>query len=66
MGIRSLRCLPIESKILLTLDETQVMTGLSKAYLREAIGQGSLNAKQIGKSWRVKRSDLDNFIENLF
>ena len=37
---------PIESKILLTLDEAQAMTGLSKSYLREAIGQGSLNAKQ--------------------
>ncbi|MEM6404190.1 MAG: helix-turn-helix domain-containing protein, partial [Cyanobacteria bacterium P01_D01_bin.116] len=57
---------PIESKILLTLDEAQAMTGLSKSYLREAIGQGSLNAKQIGKSWRVKRCDLDNFVENLF
>ena len=57
---------PIESKILLTLDEAQAMTGLSKSYLREAIGQESLKAKQIGKSWRVKRSDLDNFVENLF
>ena len=57
---------PIESKILLTLDEAQGMTGLSKSYLREAIGQERLKAKQIGKSWRVKRSDLDNFIEDLF
>ncbi|MEM7552892.1 MAG: helix-turn-helix domain-containing protein [Cyanobacteria bacterium P01_A01_bin.84] len=57
---------PIESKILLTLDEAQAMTGLSKGYLREAIGQGNLKAKQIGKSWRVKRCDLDNFVENLF
>ena len=57
---------PIESKILLTLDEAQAMTGLSKSYLREAIGQGSLKAKQIGKSWRIKRSDLDDFVENLF
>ena len=56
---------PIESKILLTLDEAQALTGLSKGYLREAIRQGSLKAKQIGKSWRVKRSDLDDFIEDL-
>lgn len=56
----------IESKILLTLDEVQAMTGLSKGYLRGAIGQGNLNAKQIGKSWRIKRSDLDEFVENLF
>ncbi|MEM7556674.1 MAG: helix-turn-helix domain-containing protein [Cyanobacteria bacterium P01_A01_bin.84] len=57
---------PIESKILLTLDEAQAMTGLSKAYLRSAIGQGNLKAKQIGKSWRVKRSDLDEFVDKLF
>ncbi|MEO0683601.1 MAG: helix-turn-helix domain-containing protein [Cyanobacteria bacterium J06633_8] len=57
---------PIESKILLTLDEAQAMTGLSKGYLREAIGQENLKAKLIGKSWRVKRSDLDEFVENLF
>ena len=48
---------PIESKILLTLDEAQAMSGLSKRYLREAINQGNLKAKQIGKSWRLKRSD---------
>ena len=57
---------PIESKILLTLDEVQAMTGLSKGYLRDAINKGNLKAKQIGKSWRVKRSDLDAFVENLF
>ena len=57
---------PIESKILLTLDEAQALTGLSKAYLRSAIRQGNLKGKQIGKSWRIKRSDLDNFIDDLF
>lgn len=57
---------PIESKILLTLDEAQGLTGLSKGYLRDAIQQGKLNAKVIGKSWRVKRSDLDEFVKNLF
>ena len=57
---------PIESKILLTLDEAQGLTGLSKGFLRDAIKQGNLNAKVIGKSWRIKRSDLDEFVEKLF
>mgnify|MGYP001793565374 CR=1 FL=1 len=57
---------PIEAKILLTLDEAQQLTGLSKAYLRSAIEQGNLKGKQIGKSWRVKRSDLDDFVDELF
>jgi len=58
--------IPIESKILLTLDEAQVMTRLSKRYLRQAINQGNLKAKQIGKSCRVKRSDLNKFVDELF
>ncbi len=57
---------PIESKILLTLDEAQGLTGLSKGFLRNEIKQGNLKAKVIGKSWRVKRSDLDKFVEELF
>lgn len=57
---------PIESKILLTLDEAQGLTGLSKAYLRSAIKQGNLKGKQIGKNWRVKRSDLNEFVDDLF
>ncbi len=57
---------PIESKILLTLDEARSLTGLSTQILRDAIKQGNLNAKLIGKSWRIKRNDLDKFVENLF
>ncbi|NJO64734.1 MAG: hypothetical protein HC836_43340 [Richelia sp. RM2_1_2] len=34
--------------------------------MRDAIGQGNLKAKLIGKSWRVKRSDLDDFVDGLF
>ena len=57
---------PIESKILLTLDEARSLTGLSNQFLRDAIKQGSLNAKVIGKSWRIKRSELDQIVDNLF
>ena len=56
---------PIEEKLLLTLPEVQALTGLSRDTLRDAIKQNQLSAKIIGKAWRVKRSDLEDYIENL-
>jgi excisionase family DNA binding protein len=55
----------IENKLLLTLREVQALTGLSREILREAIGSGKLKAQIVGKAWRVKRKDLEEYIENL-
>ncbi|MBW4636291.1 MAG: helix-turn-helix domain-containing protein [Iphinoe sp. HA4291-MV1] len=57
---------PIGDKLLLTLAEAQALTGLSKEILRDAIAQGKLKAKIIGRSWRIKRSDLEQYIATLF
>lgn len=57
---------PIADKLLLTLAEVQALTGLSKEVLRQAIASGELKAKVIGKSWRIKRTDLESFIDKLF
>lgn len=57
---------PIADKLLLTLPEAQALTGLSKEVLRGAIASGELKAKLIGKSWRVKRSDLEAYVDQLF
>ncbi|MGH7999429.1 MAG: helix-turn-helix domain-containing protein [Brasilonema sp.] len=56
---------PIADKLLLTLAEAQALTGLSKKFLRDAISDGTLKAKVIGRSWRIKRSDLEEFVDNL-
>lgn len=56
----------IADKLLLTLPEAQALTGLSKDFLRDAIQEETLKAKVIGRSWRIKRSDLEEFIANLF
>ena len=53
------------SKVLLTLDDCQRLTGLSRAILRDAIESGDLKAKKIGRAWRIKRNDLDKFVESL-
>lgn len=57
---------PIADKLLLTIAEAQALTGLSREFLRDAINSGDLKAKQIGKSWRVKRSDLQEYVDKLF
>jgi len=57
---------PIADKLLLTVTEVQALTGLSKDVLRDAISDGTLKAKLIGRSWRVKRSDLEEFVATLF
>ena len=57
---------PIADKLLLTIPEAQALTGLSKDVLRDAIQEGSLKAKVIGRSWRIKRSDLEEYVSTLF
>lgn len=52
-------------KLLLTLPEAASLTGLSRAYLKNAIAKGTLVAKPIGRLWRIKRADLDAFIDAL-
>ena len=56
---------PIEEKLLLTLPEVQALTGLSRETLKDAIQQEKLPAKIIGKAWRIKRGDLEDYIESL-
>ena len=57
---------PIADKLLLTIPEAQALTGLSREFLRDAITAGELKAKVIGKGWRVKRSDLQEYVDKLF
>lgn len=56
---------PIQHKLFLTLNEAQALTGLSRGVLREAIGANELQAKIIGRGWRIRRSDLDAFAQNM-
>lgn len=55
----------IAAKLLLTLTECQTLTGLSRQALRAAIDAGDLKGRQIGRAWRVKRGDLESYIEGL-
>jgi excisionase family DNA binding protein len=55
----------IADKPLLKLDEAAALTGLSRQILRDAIRAEELKAKLIGRAYRIKRDDLDEFIKNL-
>jgi excisionase family DNA binding protein len=52
-------------KILLNLNDCRLLTGLSDTNLRNAIHDSKLKAKIIGRGWKIKRQDLDEFINNL-
>ena len=55
----------IAVKLLLTLTEAQALTGLSRGTLRAAIDADELKANQIGRGWKVKKTDLESYIEKL-
>ena len=55
----------LRSKLLLTLNEAQLVTGLSRDSLMEAIDNGELPSKIIGKARRIKTQDLERYIANL-
>ena len=52
-------------RLMLDLRDASILSGLSKSYLKSAIKDGTLKAKLIGRGWKVKRSDLDQFISDL-
>ena len=53
------------SAVLLTVRNVSDSTGLSELTIRKAINAGTLIAKRVGKSIRVKPSDLDLWVESL-
>ncbi|HVG42460.1 MAG TPA: hypothetical protein VM888_12675 [Chitinophagaceae bacterium] len=52
-------------KLLLNLTDCRLLTGLSDYYLRDSIKAGTLKAKIIGRGYKIKKQDLDEFVKNL-
>ena len=52
-------------KMMLDIVEVSILSGLPKSFIRQSIKAGELKAKIIGRGWKVKRLDLDEFIKNL-
>ncbi len=56
----------VAAKLLLTLPEAQILTGLSRSPPRPAINNGTLKAARIGNAWRVRRGDLEAYLDGLY
>ena len=56
----------LQGKLLFTLSEARVMTGLSRQILMEAIKEGRLPSQIVGKAYRIKAKDLEQFIDQLW
>jgi excisionase family DNA binding protein len=55
----------VSEKLLLNLKDCQLLTGLSRLTLRNAIDSGNLKARIIGRGYKIKRRDLDKFVNSL-
>jgi excisionase family DNA binding protein len=55
----------VSEKLLLTVKDCRLLTGLSEQNLRDAIKAEKLKARIIGRGYKIKRQDLDEFISNL-
>jgi excisionase family DNA binding protein len=55
----------VSEKLLLSVGDCRLLTGLSEQNLRDAIHDGKLRAKIIGRGYKIKRKDLDEFVEQL-
>ena len=55
----------IAAKPLLTRAEAQRYTGLSRELLHEAVTSGKVKEIKLGRAYRIKRAELDSYIETL-
>lgn len=56
---------PIHHKLTLSLAEASALSGISRQRLRAAIKDGTLIAQIIGRGYRVKRTDLEDYVDSL-
>ncbi len=55
----------LAAKPLLTRAEAQRYTGLSRKLLREAVTSGKVSERKLGHAYRMKRAELDSYVETL-
>jgi hypothetical protein len=56
---------PIADKVLLTVSDCRLLTGLSEKRIIEAIKSEKLKAQFIGKGWKIKRTNLNAWVDDL-
>ncbi|MEH1777126.1 helix-turn-helix domain-containing protein [Nostoc sp.] len=53
----------IRSKMVLTLTEAATISGLSKGFLNKHLNGGNLSGQKIGKGWKIRPTDLQEFVD---
>jgi excisionase family DNA binding protein len=56
---------PIADRLTLSLEEAAQLSGLPRTFIVKNIHDGKLKAVRIGRSYLVKRSDLNQFVREL-
>lgn len=56
----------LDYRLVLNLNEAAAISGLSKSHLLQAIKGQQLNAQKIGRGWKVRKRDLEDYIDSLF
>jgi excisionase family DNA binding protein len=56
---------PIADRLTLTMGEAAHLSGLPRSFIVKNIHDGKLKGIRIGRSYHVKRSDLDQFVQAL-
>ncbi|HET7873377.1 MAG TPA: helix-turn-helix domain-containing protein [Terriglobales bacterium] len=56
---------PIAERLTLTMNDAVQLSGLPRSFIAQNIRGGKLKALKIGRTWYVKRSELDAFVKNL-
>ena len=56
---------PIADRLMLSVNEVAQLSGLPRNFIVQNIRSGNLKAIRIGRSEYVKRSDLDQFVQEL-
>jgi excisionase family DNA binding protein len=56
---------PIADRLTLSVDETAQLSGLPRSFIVKNIHDQKLKSIRIGRSYHVKRSDLDQFVQGL-
>lgn len=57
---------PIADKMVLSIAEASVLSGRPQAELRKAFQQGKLKGVKLGKGIKVRKKDLEAYIDSLF
>jgi excisionase family DNA binding protein len=56
---------PIADRLTLTVKEASQLSGLPRSFIVKNVHSGKLKAIRIGRSFHVKRSHLDRFVQEL-